>query len=63
LGLDTAAAPSAAGTAQVLQHHTIEAFNIAVLKGSGQEVVNWCASSRKSPKDLMDGDPRAYALL
>src|SRR5215469_14734240 len=35
-------APLAANTAQVLQRVTIEALNITVIKGSGQEVVNWC---------------------
>ena len=58
LGLDTAAAPSAAGTAQVLQQLTIEALNITVLKGSGQEVLNWCATNGF----VLVGDTRAHLL-
>jgi Uncharacterized protein conserved in bacteria (DUF2330) len=38
-----AAAPTAA---QVIQQVKIEALNITVLKGSGQEVLDWCAQNR-----------------
>ena len=37
-----AAAPSAA---QVIQQVKVEALNITVLKGSGQEVIDWCAQN------------------
>lgn len=37
-----AAAPSAA---QVIEQVKVEALNITVLKGSGQEVVDWCAAN------------------
>jgi hypothetical protein len=36
-------AGAATDSAQVLQQLTIEALNITVLKGSGQEMLNWCA--------------------
>ena len=39
--LDGAAAPTAAKGAQVLQQVQVEALDITVLKGSGQEVVEW----------------------
>jgi hypothetical protein len=39
---------AAASTAQVLQQVTIEALNITVIKGSGQEVVNWCLANHFS---------------
>jgi hypothetical protein len=39
---------AAASTAQVLQQVTIEALNITVIKGSGQEVVNWCLDNHFS---------------
>jgi hypothetical protein len=58
LGLDTAA-QSAAGTAQVLQRITIEALNITVLKGSGQEILDWCAANGF----VLPGDTRAHLLL
>ncbi|HET8906830.1 MAG TPA: DUF2330 domain-containing protein [Ktedonobacterales bacterium] len=37
-----AAAPSAA---QVIEQVKVEALNITVLKGSGQEVIDWCAAN------------------
>src|SRR5713101_7291599 len=42
-GAENAAVPSA--TAAVLQQVKIEALNITVIKGSGQEVLNWAASN------------------
>ena len=51
-----AAAPVAADSAQVLQRVTIEALNITVLKGSGQEIVNWCAANNF----ILVGDTRAH---
>jgi hypothetical protein len=56
-GVDDAASV-AAGSAQVLQRVTIEALNITVIKGSGQEVVNWCLSNHFSLND----DTRAHLL-
>ena len=51
----TAAAPA---SAQVLQKLTIEALNITVLKGSGQEVLNWCAGNGFTLSD----ETRAHLL-
>lgn len=56
-GLDAPHA-AAASTAQVLQRLTIEALNITVLKGSGQEILNWCATNGF----VLDGDTRAHLL-
>jgi hypothetical protein len=42
---DTASRAMGSGTAQVLQQLTIEALNITVLKGSGQEMLSWCATN------------------
>ena len=42
-GAENAAVPAA--TAVVLQQVKIEALNITVIKGSGQEVLNWAASN------------------
>ncbi|HEU5375072.1 MAG TPA: DUF2330 domain-containing protein [Ktedonobacteraceae bacterium] len=39
--VDLAPQASAAGSAQVLQQVQIEALNVTVVKGSGQEIVNW----------------------
>jgi hypothetical protein len=50
-----AAAPT---SAQVLQQLTIEALNITVLKGSGQEVLNWCAANNFALSD----ETRAHLL-
>src|SRR6266496_981194 len=43
LGAETAAAPSDSAT--VLQKVKIEALNITVIKGNGQEVLNWATSN------------------
>ncbi|HEU5347240.1 MAG TPA: DUF2330 domain-containing protein [Ktedonobacterales bacterium] len=43
--LDGVAAPSAAMGAQVIQQVKVEALDITVLKGSGQEVLDWCAAN------------------
>jgi hypothetical protein len=50
-----AAAPD---SAQVLQQLTIEALNITVLKGSGQEVLNWCAAN----KFTLNAETRTHLL-
>src|SRR5215470_13341880 len=42
-GVEDAAAPSASAT--VLQQVKIEALNITVIKGSGQEVLTWASSN------------------
>src|SRR5215467_3220873 len=42
-GAEDASVPSA--TATVLQHVKIEALNITVIKGSGQEVLNWATNN------------------
>jgi hypothetical protein len=42
---DLRAAGSAQDSAQVLQQLTIEALNITVLKGNGQEMLSWCAAN------------------
>jgi hypothetical protein len=42
---------AASDSAQVLQQLTIEALNITVLKGSGQEVLNWCATNNFTLND------------
>jgi len=55
-GLD--APRAAASTAQVLQQLTIEALNITVIKGSGQEVLNWCAANGF----VLVGDTRDHLL-
>ena len=56
--LDGAAAPSATKGAQVLQQVKVEALDITVLKGSGQEVVDWCASNHFE----LDAETRAHLL-
>ena len=51
-------AASASDSAQVLQQLTIEALNITVLKGSGQEVLNWCAANNFT----LNAETRAHLL-
>jgi hypothetical protein len=51
-------APVASDSAQVLQRVTIEALNITVIKGSGQEIVNWCLGNHFSLSD----ETRAHLL-
>jgi len=56
------AAFSSAGTqdsAQVLQQVKVEALNITVLRGSGQEVLNWAAKNGF----FVNGDTRAHLLI
>lgn len=43
--LDAGFAAAAPSSAQVIQQVKVEALNITVLKGSGQEVINWCATN------------------
>src|SRR6266478_8845349 len=57
-----AVASSAAGvedSAQVLQQVKIEALNITVLRGSGQEVLNWATSNGF----FLNDDTRAHLLI
>lgn len=54
-GVFAAAAPQAA---QVIEQVQVEALDITVLKGSGQAVLDWCASNGFS----LDGDTRAHLL-
>ena len=49
---------AAAGTAQVIQQVQVEALDITVLKGSGQEVINWCASNGFT----LDAETKAHLL-
>jgi hypothetical protein len=51
LEFTTASGAYAPDVAQVLQQLTIEALNITVLKGSGQEVLNWCAANHFTLND------------
>jgi Uncharacterized protein conserved in bacteria (DUF2330) len=52
---DAAKAPSAA----VLEQVQIEALNITVIRGSGQEILNWAASNGFS----VTGDTRSHLLI
>ena len=58
-GAENAAVPSA--TAAVLQQVKIEALNITVIKGSGQEVLNWAASNNFFLNTETRGHLLAYA--
>src|SRR5260221_2010667 len=58
-GAEDAAVPSA--TAAVLQQVKIEALNITVIKGSGQEVLNWAASNNFFLNTETRGHLLAYA--
>lgn len=49
---------AAASGAQVIEQVQVEALDITVLKGSGQEVLDWCASNGFS----VDDDTRAHLL-
>src|SRR5215469_11056079 len=53
-----AAAASTAGSAQVLEQVKIEALNITVLRGSGQEVLNWAHSNNF----FLDNETRSHLL-
>ena len=48
----------AASSAQVLQQVQIEALNVTVIKGSGQEILNWASQNGFS----VEGDTRAHLL-
>lgn len=56
--LQFGAAAPAANAAVVIQQVKVEALNITVLKGSGQEVLNWCAQNGF----VVEGDTRAHLL-
>jgi Uncharacterized protein conserved in bacteria (DUF2330) len=43
--LDSAVGAAAPKSAQVIQQVKVEALNITVLKGNGQEVIEWCATN------------------
>src|SRR5260221_5018420 len=58
-GAEHAAVPAA--TAVVLQQVKIEALNITVIKGSGQEVLNWAASNNFFLNTETRGHLFAYA--
>src|SRR6266446_2153046 len=58
-GAEHAAVPAA--TAVVLQQVKIEALNITVIKGSGQEVLNWAASNNFFLNTETRGHLLAYA--
>lgn len=53
------AASTAAAPAQVLQQVKIEALNVTVLRGSGQAVLDWCASNGFYVND----DTRTHLLI
>src|SRR5215469_12777474 len=53
-----AAAASTADNAQVLEQVKIEALNITVLRGSGQEVLNWAHSNNF----FLDNETRSHLL-
>jgi Uncharacterized protein conserved in bacteria (DUF2330) len=60
--LSLAPRAASAGTedsAQVLQQVKVEALNITVLRGSGQEVLNWAARNGF----FVNGDTRAHLLI
>jgi len=48
----------AASTAQVIQQVQIEALNVTVIRGSGQEIINWATSNGF----FIPGDARAHLL-
>lgn len=52
------AAP-AAGAAEVLQQVQVEALDITVLRGSGQAVIDWCATNGF----VLSNDTRAHLLI
>jgi hypothetical protein len=54
-----AAAGATNNSAQVLQQVQIEALNITVLRGSGQAILDWCASNGF----VLPGDTRAHLLI
>lgn len=49
---------AASSTAQVIEQVQIEALNVTVIKGSGQEILNWASQNAFT----MDGDTRAHLL-
>jgi Uncharacterized protein conserved in bacteria (DUF2330) len=49
---------SAAGSAEVLQQVQVEALNITVVKGSGQEILNWATQNGF----FLDDDTKAHLL-
>jgi hypothetical protein len=53
-----AGAPAAMGSAQVIEQVQVEALDITVLKGSGQEVLVWCQQNGFS----LSADTRAHLL-
>jgi hypothetical protein len=53
-----AGAPAVADSAVVLQQVTIDALDVTVLKGSGQAVVDWCATNGF----LLPAETRAHIL-
>lgn len=56
--LDNAAGAAAPSAAQVIQQVKVEALNITVLKGNGQEVIQWCATNGFA----LDDETKAHLL-
>ena len=56
--LDNAAGEAAPTAAQVIQQVKVEALDITVLKGSGQEVIEWCATNGFE----LNGETKAHLL-
>jgi hypothetical protein len=57
-GVFAGAVQDRAASAQVIQQVQIEALDITVLKGTGQEVIDWCEQNHFA----LDGDTRAHLL-
>src|SRR5262249_32147264 len=53
-----APAATASGSAQVLQQVQIEALNVTVVKGSGQEILNWASQNGF----FLDEETKAHLL-
>lgn len=59
--LDNAGVAAAPSAAQVIQQVKVEALNITVLKGSGQEVIDWCATNGFALNDETKAHLLGYA--
>ena len=58
LGVDAPLREAAADSAQVLQQVQVEALNVTVVKGSGQEILNWAAQNGF----FLNDDTKAHLL-
>jgi len=56
-----AGAPRAASSAEVLQQTTVEAVDITVLRGSAQQVIEWCRSNDFALNDETRAHIESYA--